>query len=144
MKLFYTICLVFFCCSLSLSKDQQTQTQSLFKSCMETFLDEVKCKELVEKANIKSTNESLNISEDSKKLFDRNELKNSLMMKSKPYVLNLLGEPDKIQKDGAGKEYFHYYRPITRLNESSSPDKKITIIFVRGLVSRILHTPSED
>ncbi len=143
MKLFYIICLVF-CCLHSFASDQENQTKKIFESCMETFSDEIKCKELTQKTNTKSNNEQVHISEENKKLFNRNELKNSLMMKSKPYVLNLLGEPDKIHKDGAGKEYFHYYRPITRLNESSSPDRKITIIFVKGMVSRILHTPPQE
>lgn len=109
---------------------------NLFESCMETFSDEIKCREMQEKSERKSV--SLSNTEQGN-IFIRQELIDLLELKSKLYVLELLGEPDDKNIDGSGKEYFLYTRPLTKYSQKSIPDKQLIIIFRKGHVTKVLH-----
>jgi len=104
---------------------------------METFSDEIKCKEMQDKSEKKLSISGSNI--DSGNLYIRQELKDLLDTKSKLYVLELLGEPEEKSIDGAGKEYFIYSRPVSKYSQKSQPDKQIIVIFRRGQVTKVLH-----
>lgn len=153
MKLFslMTVCLIFSFshCSLFQTQEKQSTSESLYKSCMETFSDEVKCKEMekkaIEKGQVEKPKRVVELTpEEESKLLIRDELKNLLMMKNKVFVIEKLGEPDMKKKDGSGKEYYHYYRPITRFSVEHDPDKELIIVFTREMVNRILHTPPDS
>ncbi len=112
-------------------------TSNIYDSCMETFFDEIKCKEMQEKSEKKIISPSSNI--ETGNLYIRQELNDLLDTKSKLYVLELLGEPEEKSIDGGGKEYFIYSRPISKYSQKSSPDKQIIVIFKRGQVTKVLH-----
>jgi hypothetical protein len=104
---------------------------------METFSDDLKCKEMQDKSEKRSVPPSANI--EMGNLYIRQELNDLLDSKSKLYVLELLGEPDEKSIDGGGKEYFIYSKPISKYSIKSSPDKQIIVIFKRGQVTKVLH-----
>jgi hypothetical protein len=139
LLIFFVSNLVFqFSCSEQSSFQKKEMTYNIFESCMETFLDEIKCKEMQDKSEKKSvTPPSANT--ETRNLYIRQELNDLLDTKSKLYVLELLGEPEDKSIDGGGKEYFIYSRPITKYSQKSSPDKQIIVIFKRGQVTKVLH-----
>jgi hypothetical protein len=109
---------------------------------METFADEEKCNQFLEKVQVKKQNKNPSNST-TEKLFIRDELKNLLDTKSKLYVLELLGEPDEKSSDGSGREFYKYLKPIARYSPMHDPDSEIIIIFKRGIVTKVTHKKSD-
>jgi hypothetical protein len=128
----------FFYCSTP----EQKKNNNLFLSCMETFADEEKCNQFLEKVQVKKQNKNPSNST-TEKLFIRDELKNLLDTKSKLYVLELLGEPDEKSSDGSGREFYKYLKPIARYSPMHDPDSEIIIIFKRGIVTKVTHKKSD-
>ena len=135
--IFFVLILViqFKCADQTIQKKEIAS--NIFESCMETFSDEIKCKEMQDKSEKRSVLPITNI--ETGNLYIRQELNDLLDTKSKLYVLELLGEPEEKSIDGGGKEYFIYSRPISKYSKKSSPDNQIIVIFRRGQVTKVLH-----
>ena len=117
----------------------QSSNRELFNTCMETFSDEKKCDEFVNKS--KNKKEQLETSDS--KIFIRKDLKNLLDTKTYLYVREIIGDPEETMQDAAGRDHWIYKRPICRYSPSHPPDKEFTVIFKKGRVSQILHKPPE-
>jgi len=137
LKLIISINLLFNC-----SASEPKKTNNVLLSCLETFADEEKCSQLLEKVQVKKQNKNLSDSSNDK-LFLREDLKNLLDTKSKLYVLELLGEPDEKSSDGSGREFYKYFKPIARYSTMHDPDKEIIIVLKRGIVTKVTHKKSE-
>ncbi|MCB1157278.1 MAG: hypothetical protein H7A25_04040 [Leptospiraceae bacterium] len=145
-SIFTLVSFYFFSCSLM--KKQEADPTQVYTDCMETFKDEAKCTELAKKTAKYNEDKSIYRKQDldkeaESKLRIRDELKDELQSKNITYVLNVLGEPDERHKDASGRTYFYYYRPIARYSPEHDPDKEIKVIFIRGRVSRVNHTPPD-
>jgi hypothetical protein len=134
--------LIFIYLPFNCSSPEPKKTNNLFLSCMETFADEEKCNQFLEKVQVKKQNKNPSDSS-ADKLFLRDELKNLLDTKSKLYVLELLGEPDEKSSDGSGREFYKYFKPIARYSPQHDPDREIIIIFKRGIVTKVTHKKSD-
>jgi hypothetical protein len=143
-------------CSLFPKKSEEVnndlaKAETVYKNCMETFADEVKCKELSEKTKHARNKEEAESSsrqvvlteEQEKNIWNRSDLKNKFMTKSKLAVLEQFGEPDDRYNDSM-KEHLIYRRPISRYSIKHDPDKEIRFIIVRNQVSLIQHTSPDS
>jgi hypothetical protein len=123
--------------------------EELFRNCMETFQDQEKCsqflnkseeslrseEELFRKQRMELTEEQLG----SLKL--RSEIKAKLQSRNRAFVISYLGEPDLVHQGGDQSEYLIYKRPISKYSPESLPDEEITVIIRRGKVDRVNHKP---
>jgi len=123
--------------------------ESVYNNCMETFKDDVKCKELSGKTKVAREREEAAKSprkveltpEQEKSLWIRDEMKNKFMSKSKLAVLETFGEPEARNLDTSGREHLIYKRPISRYSKDHDPDIEIRFLVLRNQVSQIFHTP---
>lgn len=121
--------------------------EDLFKNCMATFADEVKCASFLEKSEqdllteqeIKRKQREELSQEQLAGLKIRDDIKAALQSKSKKYAIAYLGEPDLIHSGGDQREYLIYNRPISKYAPASDPDDQITVILRRGKVERVNH-----
>lgn len=126
------------------SSTQITNKQALYDNCMQTFQDEVKCKEFLAKSedDLKTEAEKnkaarQNLSpEGLSKLKIREEMKDLLVSKNKMFVLNYLGEPEKKIPSG-DRDYWVYTRPISRYSPEHDPDEEVTVVLRRGQVDKV-------
>ncbi|PJZ76168.1 hypothetical protein [Leptospira neocaledonica] len=151
----FTFCLFsFFHCAyfFPASNKENKSPKQLYSECMETFADDTKCKEFVLKSipdadiSLLGQNADPNALEASSNVFIRSELIRSLMSQNKLFVKTKLGEPDErrtVNSWAPGMEEWLYYRPISKFAEGSRPDKEIKILFSRGAVLKVTHTPPD-
>lgn len=124
----------------------QGEDNLLLKDCMETVKDVDKCHALVKRNKERKEadqNKAEKLTEEGKDLKIRKKIKNDLQGKNKLYVIKYLGEPDERQ-NGPDYELFIYKSPKSRYSEDSPIDKEITVIFRRGHVSEVRHTPPPE
>ncbi|MCG9875982.1 MAG: hypothetical protein MH321_14495 [Leptospiraceae bacterium] len=125
--------------------------EDLFKNCMETFQDEVKCSTFLQKSEqdllteqeIKRKQREELSQEQLAGLKLREEIKGALQSKTKRYVISYLGEPDETHSGGDQRDYLIYNRPISKYAPESDPDDQITVIIRRGKVDRVNHIPPD-
>jgi len=123
---------------------QISNREALYQNCMETFQEEMKCKDLLKKSeeNLKTEEEKkrekrINLSqEDKNSLKIRDEMKDLIISRNKLFVISYIGEPDK-KETSADRDYWIYSRPISRYSTEHDPDDEVTVIFRRGQVERI-------
>lgn len=133
------------------SKESKSPKQ-LYTECMETFSDDSKCKEFVLKSipdadiSLLGQNADPNAVQTAENIFIRSELTRSLMSQNKLFVKGKIGEPDEkriVNSWAPGMEEWVYYRPISKYAEGSRPDKEIKILFSKGAVLKVTHTPPD-
>lgn len=74
-------------------------------------------------------------------LFIRDELIDRLQIQNKPYVLELLGEPDEKIQLAAGRERWIYNRPLTCYSKKHPPDRQFTVVLRSDRVIKIFYKP---
>lgn len=146
------VCISLSCLTNCFSQDVKiSNKEDLFKNCMATFADEVKCSSFLEKSEQdllteqeikRKQREALN-QEQLAGLKIRDDIKDALQSKSKKFAIAYLGEPDLVHSGGDQREYLIYNRPISKYAPSSDPDDQITVILRRGKVERVNHVPPE-
>ncbi|TGK43787.1 hypothetical protein [Leptospira andrefontaineae] len=134
------------------SNKESKSPKVLYSECMETFADDTKCKEFVVKSipdadiSLLGKDADPNAVDASSNIFIRAELIRSLMSQNKLFVKGKIGEPDEkriVNSWAPGMEEWLYFRPITKYAEGSRPDKEIKILFSRGAVLKVTHTPPD-
>ncbi len=126
------------------SETQITNKQALYDRCMETFQDQLKCKDFLSKSEEDLKSESEKKKEQRKNLTAeglsglkiREEMKDTLVSKNKIFVLSYLGEPEKKIQSG-DRDYWVYTRPISRYSPDHDPDEEVTVVLRRGQVDRV-------
>ncbi|MDX1959540.1 MAG: hypothetical protein SFU98_13260 [Leptospiraceae bacterium] len=124
------------------------KSEAVYQSCIETFKDVKKCEELSQKTKIAREKEDKKNSlakvelteEQEKSIWIREKLKNKFMSKSKLSVIETFGEPEESFRDGSGREYMIYRKPISRYSKNHDPDIEIRFIILRDQISEIKHT----
>lgn len=134
IKFLFTLILIVTSCSAGKKDD------SIYSRCMEKFSDEKSCLELADPEKKSEVQKTETVSQDG--LFIRKELKNRLQGKNRQYVIRLLGQPDRIA-NSSGYTYFYYNRPITTYIQGNRPDRELTVVLRRGIVSRVDHLAPE-
>lgn len=117
----------------------------LYTDCLETVKDKEKCTELLKKTKESYEDKKLASTQDfGSSILLRQNIKDSLQSKNKLYVINYLGEPDERLKNGPDYDLFVYKRPVSRRTKTSDPDREITIVFRRELVTEVVHLPPSN
>ena len=126
---------VFFVLFISCHAAQTPKNEDLYKKCMAKFQDAGGCREMLGMQENKSTEPAA----DETRYYIRKLLKNRLQGKNRQYVVSLLGQPQKAYNRG-GYRYYYYNQPLTRYAKDSQPDRDLTVVFQKGMVSRVDHT----